>query len=141
MYRTNFGMTTNIGQSLEQTIELIGEALVDQGLIVLNKSYLPNPKGVRSDWQGKRMALLTACYPNITAEAITLRRDSASLLFCRIGIYETGETSCAVSVIDPKKAVARYTRDDGLIRLAARTKDRLIIAFLLLERNTLLKTC
>jgi uncharacterized protein (DUF302 family) len=117
-----FGCTVHAG--MEEAIKRTTEALKQEGFGVLTTidvtATLKNKIGV----DFKPYVILGACNPNLSYRGLQVEEELGLLLPCNVIVYDNGDSTCRISVIDPIRMMG-FVQNPALDEVAAEANSRL----------------
>jgi len=119
-----YGFGCTVHGSMDETIKRTTEALKQEGFGVLTTidvtATLKNKIGV--DY--KPYVILGACNPNLSYRALQAEEELGLLLPCNVIVYDNGDSTCRVSVMDPTQMMG-FVKNPALDDIAAEADSRL----------------
>jgi uncharacterized protein (DUF302 family) len=97
---TEYGISTKLGESFEQAVEKVKEALKSEGFGVLTEIDVKATLKKKLDVNFRKYVILGACNPPLAHKALSEELEIGLLLPCNVIVYEQGE-GVVVSAIDP----------------------------------------
>ncbi len=98
-----FGVTVTL--PCEQAIERIRAALKDQGFGVLTEIDVKATMKSKLDVDFRPYVILGACNPPLAHRALSADLGIGLLLPCNVIVYDNGDNSSTVEVMDPEAAL------------------------------------
>ncbi len=99
--KTQIGIKVELSVPYEQAIEKATQALKAEGFGVLTEIDIKATMKKKLDVDFKRYVILGACNPPLAYQALQADLDVGLLLPCNVVVYETGESSSTVGLVDP----------------------------------------
>ena len=122
--QTNYGFGKVTSLSFDEAIVAITAALKDKGFGVLTeidvKATLKKKIGV----DVRPYIILGACNPPLAHQALQAEPELGLLLPCNVIVYDNGDNSCTISLIDPLQMMG-VVQNPALDVIAVEAKARL----------------
>ena len=120
----HYGFGCCVAAPMDETIQRTTAALKEQGFGVLTtidvQQTLKNKIGV--DFQP--YVILGACNPTLAHRSLQAEKELGLLLPCNVIVYDNGDATCTVSIIDPAQMMG-IVENPALESVAAEAKARL----------------
>ena len=120
----NIGFEIKLDQPYEKAVELVTEALKNEGFGVLTEINVKATLKKKLDADFRRYVILGACNPNLAYQALQNEMEIGLLLPCNVIVYETDEGQSVVSIVDPM-AMLGVVDSESLQSIANEAKARL----------------
>lgn len=121
----DYGIRKSVNLPFEQAVERATAVLKEQGFGVLTTIDMKEKLKEKIGVDFMRYTILGACNPPLAYAALQAEPEIGLLLPCNVIVYETGESSCVVSAIDPGTMVAVVPGNHAVAKVAADAKTRL----------------
>jgi uncharacterized protein (DUF302 family) len=121
-----FGATVNL--PYEQAIERTRAALKDQGFGVLTEIDVKQTMKSKLDVDFRRYVILGACNPPLAHRALSADLGIGLLLPCNVIVYDNGDNSSSVEVMDPEAALGLVGDNPVITEVAREARSRLRLA-------------
>ena len=118
-----YGMKTRIATPFDQAIELVTQALADEGFGILTEIDVKATLKKKLDADFRPYRILGACNPPLARQALTTELDIGLLLPCNVIVYDD-EGGTVVSIADPG-AMVDLTGNPALKEVADQARARL----------------
>ncbi len=96
-----YGFRTTIAVDYEKAIPLVTEALKAEGFGVLTEIDVRATFKKKLDVDFKPYMILGACNPHLAHQSLQAELELGLLLPCNVIVYDNGDGSSTVSIIDP----------------------------------------
>lgn len=106
----NYGFTTEINKSFEETVNLVSEELKKEGFGILTTIDIKDKFKEKLGIDFKQYVILGACNPPRAHEALLAEENIGLLLPCNVIVYEK-ENQSVVSIIKPTIAMGMIAND------------------------------
>ncbi|MFB6201297.1 MAG: DUF302 domain-containing protein [Halorhabdus sp.] len=116
-----------VDASFEETIDLVTEALGEEGFGVLADIDMQAAFETKLDEEFRQYRILGACNPAFAFDALEEEHELGALLPCNVVVYEDDEDGTGVSIVDPQTMV-RLTDNDSLEPIVEEVDARLTAA-------------
>lgn len=120
-----YGFGTTVNLPYEQTIERTRAALKEQGFGVLTEIDVRKTIKEKLDAEFRPYVILGACNPPLALRALSADLGIGLLLPCSVIVYDNGDGSSTVEVMDPEAALALVGDNAEIIGVAREAKARL----------------
>lgn len=121
---SSYGFGCTVVGGMDEVIKRTTEALKQEGFGVLTTiditTTLKNKIGV----DFKPYVILGACNPNLSYRALQAEEELGLLLPCNVIVYDNGDSTCRVSVMDPMQMMG-FVQNPALDEIAAEADSRL----------------
>lgn len=121
-----FGVTVTL--PYEQAIERIRAALKDQGFGVLTEIDVKATLKSKLDVDFRPYVILGACNPPLAHRALSADLGIGLLLPCNVIVYDNGDNSSTVEVMDPEAALGLVGDNPAIAEVAREARGRLRLA-------------
>lgn len=118
-----FGVTVN--RPYEQTVERTRAALKDQGFGVLTEIDVKQTMKAKLDVEFRPYVILGACNPPLAHRALSADLGIGLLLPCNVIVYDNGDRSSTVEVMDPEAALGLVGDNPIIAEVAREARTRL----------------
>ncbi len=118
-----FGVTVTL--PCEQAIERIRAALKDQGFGVLTEIDVKATMKSKLDVDFRPYVILGACNPPLAHRALSADLGIGLLLPCNVIVYDNGDNSSTVEVMDPEAALGLVGDNPAIAEVAREARSRL----------------
>jgi uncharacterized protein (DUF302 family) len=118
-----FGATLNL--PYEQAIERTRAALKDQGFGVLTEIDVKQTMKSKLDVDFRPYVILGACNPPLAHRALSADLGIGLLLPCNVIVYDNGDNSSTVEVMDPEAALGLVGDNPVIAEVAREARSRL----------------
>jgi uncharacterized protein (DUF302 family) len=129
-----YTLTTTLSRSYDATVDLVREALGQQGFGILTEIDLKATLKTKLDVDVAPQVILGACRPALAYEALTAEPSIAAVLPCNVVIRTLDENTTIVEAFDPD-AMMGLADSNALSAVADDAKQRLTAAFTSLEQH------
>ncbi len=118
-----FGVTVNLPYA--QAIERTRAALKEQGFGVLTEIDVKQTLKTKLDVEFRPYVILGACNPPLAHAALSADLGIGLLLPCNVIVYENGDGSNTVEVMDPEAALGLVGDNPAIAEVAREARSRL----------------
>ena len=124
---SRYTITTTLARPYDATVEMVREALGDQGFGILTEIDLKSTLKTKLDVDVAPQVILGACRPELAYEAMTAEPSIAAVLPCNVVVRALDENTTIVEAFDPD-AMMGLADNGALSALAADAKQRITAA-------------
>jgi len=128
----SYTITTTLAHPYDVAVEMVREALSEQGFGILTEIDLKATLKTKLDVDVAPQVILGACRPALAYEALTAEPSIAAVLPCNVVVRALDETTTLVEAFDPE-AMMGLADNDALSTVAADAKQRLTAALTSLD--------
>ncbi len=130
----NFTLATTVARSYDATVEMVREALGEQGFGILTEIDLKATLKAKLDVDVAPQVILGACRPALAHEALLAEPSIAAVLPCNVVVRALDADSTIVEAFDPD-AMMGLADSDALRTIAADAKQRITAALASLDSS------
>src|SRR6266542_6448064 len=120
---SGFGAT--IARPYEQALERTRAVLKDQGFGVLTEIDVKQTMKAKLDVDFRPYVILGACNPPLAHRALSADLGIGLLLPCNVIVYDNGDNSSTVEVMDPEAALGLVGDNPAIAEVAREARSRL----------------
>jgi uncharacterized protein (DUF302 family) len=120
----SYGMTVRLTAPFALTVELVRDALKEQGFGILTEIDMKVTMREKLGTEMEEYVILGACNPPLALRALTADRDIGMLLPCNVVIRADRPAGTVVQALDPQIMV-QVSGDDELKQVADEAAGRL----------------
>ncbi len=125
------GMKRTLPISVDTADARVRAALKDEGFGVLTEIDVRSTLKEKIGADFRPYRILGACNPSLAHQALSTELDIGLLLPCNVVVYEDGEGSSTVSIMDPVRQLEVAGRDDlGPVAADVRQRMQRVLAAL-----------
>jgi uncharacterized protein (DUF302 family) len=124
----SYGFGVIVTLPYEQAIERIRAALKDQGFGVLTEIDVKHTMEAKLDVDFRPYVILGACNPPLAHRALSADLGIGLLLPCNVIVYDNGDNSSSVEVMDPEAALGLVGDNPAIAEVARDARGRLRLA-------------
>ena len=121
----SYGFGTTVAASYDQTVERTRAALKEQGFGVLTEIDVKKTMKEKLDADFRSYVILGACNPPLAHRALQADLGVGLLLPCNVIVYDNGDGSSSVEVMDPEAALGLIEENPAVREIACDAKERL----------------
>lgn len=121
---TEYGFRTTLALAYEDAIPLVTKALKQEGFGVLTEIDVTATLKSKLDVEYKPYIILGACNPTLAHQALQIEPELGLLLPCNVIVYDNGDGSTTVSIVDPIQMLGVVNNPD-LSSIATEAAERL----------------
>jgi uncharacterized protein (DUF302 family) len=124
----SYGFGVTVSLPYEQAIERTRAALKDQGFGVLTEIDVKQTMKAKLDVDFRPYVILGACNPPLAHRALSADLGIGLLLPCNVIVYDNGDGSSTVEVMDPEAALGLVGDNPVIAEVAREARSRLRLA-------------
>jgi len=124
MSSTNYTFGKNLNTDFDQAIDLVKQALADEGFGVLTEIDVAATMKKKLDLEMKPYRILGACNPNFAHQAIEVNPSIGSLLPCNVVVRTNEDDSVYVEFMDPESVLGIVNNPD-ITKVGTEVKTKL----------------
>ncbi len=124
---TSYTITTTLARPYDVAVEMVREALGEQGFGILTEIDLKATLKTKLDVDVDPQVILGACRPALAYEALTAEPSIAAVLPCNVVVRALDENNTIVEAFDPDTMMG-LADNDTLSAVAADAKQRIAAA-------------
>jgi len=124
MSSTNYTFGKNLNTDFDQAIDLVKQALSEEGFGVLTEIDVAATMKKKLDLDMKPYRILGACNPNFAHQAIEVNPSIGSLLPCNVVVRKIEDDSVYVEFMDPE-SVLGIVNDPVITKVGTEVKTKL----------------
>ena len=124
MSSTNYTFGKNLNTDFDQAIELVKQALSEEGFGVLTEIDVAATMKKKLDLDMKPYRILGACNPNFAHQAIEVNPSIGSLLPCNVVVRTNEDDSVYVEFMDPESVLGIVNNPD-ITKIGTEVKTKL----------------
>ena len=124
MSSTNYTFGKNLNTDFDQAIDLVKQALADEGFGVLTEIDVAVTMKKKLDLEMKPYRILGACNPNFAHQAIEVNPSIGSLLPCNVVVRTNEDDSVYVEFMDPESVLGIVNNPD-ITKVGTEVKTKL----------------
>lgn len=102
---TTYGMSQSLPMKYTDAIPAVKAALQQEGFGVLTEIDVKETLKQKLDVEYKPYIILGACNPNLAHRGLQVEPELGLLLPCNVIVYDTGDGTSTVSILDPMQMV------------------------------------
>lgn len=102
---TTYGMSQSLPMKYTDAIPAVKAALQKEGFGVLTEIDVKETLKKKLDVEFKPYIILGACNPNLAYRGLQAEPELGLLLPCNVIVYDTGDGTSTVSILDPMQMV------------------------------------
>jgi uncharacterized protein (DUF302 family) len=121
----SYGFGTTIDLPYDQAVERTRGALQEQGFGVLTEIDVKKTMKAKLDVEFRPYVILGACNPPLAHRALSADLGIGLLLPCNVGVYDNGDGSSTVEVMDPEAALGLVGDNPDIAAVAREAGVRL----------------
>jgi uncharacterized protein (DUF302 family) len=121
-----YGFGTTVAAPYDQTVERTKAALKEQGFGVLTEIDVKKTMKEKLDVDFRSYVILGACNPPLAHRALEADLGVGLLLPCNVVVYDNGDGSSSVEVMDPEAAFGLIEENPAVREIACDAKERLL---------------
>jgi uncharacterized protein (DUF302 family) len=121
----SYGFGVSLGLPYAEAIERVRAALKEQGFGVLTEIDVQATLKAKLDVDFRPYVILGACNPPLAHRALSADLGIGLLLPCNVIVYDNGDGSSTVEVMDPEAALALVGDDPTIAKVAREARARL----------------
>jgi uncharacterized protein (DUF302 family) len=121
----SYGFGTTIDFPYEQAVERTRAALQEQGFGVLTEIDVKQTMKAKLDVEFRPYVILGACNPPLAHRALSADLGIGLLLPCNVVVYDNGDGSSTVEVMDPEAALGLVGDNPDIAAVAREAGVRL----------------
>ncbi len=106
MEKTQYAFRKIVKTSYEKTIELVTQALKEEGFGILTQIDVRDTLKKKLNLDFRKYIILGACNPSFAHQSLQAEREIGLLLPCNVIVYEDDSGNTVVSAIDPESAMS-----------------------------------
>jgi len=125
MSSTNYTFGKNLNTDFDQAIDLVKQALADEGFGVLTEIDVAATMKKKLDLDMKPYRILGACNPSFAHQAIEVNPSIGSLLPCNVVVRKNEDDSVYVEFMDPE-SVLGIVNDPVITKVGTEVKAKLV---------------
>jgi uncharacterized protein (DUF302 family) len=125
MSSTNYTFGKNLNTDFDQAIDLVKQALSEEGFGVLTEIDVAATMKKKLDLDMKPYRILGACNPNFAHQAIEVNPSIGSLLPCNVVVRKNEDDSVYVEFMDPE-SVLGIVNDPVITKVGTEVKAKLV---------------
>jgi uncharacterized protein (DUF302 family) len=118
-----FGVTVTL--PYEKALARVRAALKEQGFGVLTEIDVKETMKAKLDVEFRPYVILGACNPPLAHRALSADLGIGLLLPCNVIVYDNGDNSSTVEVMDPEAALGLVGDNPAIAEVAAEARTRL----------------
>jgi uncharacterized protein (DUF302 family) len=120
----HYGFGVRVSAPMDETIDRTTAALKEEGFGVLTTIDVKATLKAKIDVDFKPYVILGACNPKLAYRSLQAEEELGLLLPCNVIVYDNGDGTSSVSVVDPGQMMS-VVENDALTAVAAEAKARL----------------
>ncbi len=124
---TSYTITTTLARPYDVAVEMVREALGEQGFGILTEIDLKATLKTKLDVDVAAQVILGACRPALAYEALIAEPSIAAVLPCNVVVRALDENNTIVEAFDPDTMMG-LADNDTLSAVAADAKQRIAAA-------------
>ena len=117
---STYGFGCTVHGSMDETIKRTTEALKQEGFGVLTTIDVTATLKSKIGVDFKPYVILGACNPNLSYRSLQAEEELGLLLPCNVIVYDNGDSTCRVSVMDPTQMMGFVQNPPGRDRGGSR---------------------
>jgi uncharacterized protein (DUF302 family) len=121
----SYGFGVSLSLPYAEAIERVRAALKEQGFGVLTEIDVQATMKAKLDVDFRPYVILGACNPPLAHRALSADLGIGLLLPCNVIVYDNGDGSSTVEVMDPEAALALVGDDPTIAEVAREARARL----------------
>jgi uncharacterized protein (DUF302 family) len=124
----SYGFAATVDLPYDQAVERTRAALKDQGFGVLTEIDVKQTMKAKLDVAFRPYVILGACNPPLAHRALSADLGIGLLLPCNVIVYDNGDNSSTVEVMDPEAALGLVGDNPAIAEVAREAGGRLRLA-------------